>query len=566
MFSAVLLQIQLSDHRSLFRNYPNTFSTDEAIKVMSSLQFVHLRRQPDPSNPKVQIATRTTTTFSMDMTTAKNMIHYFLMARLIQNATDPNQWTTMREKGFWSPTPKGRYVIQEFAAYTQVEINAILRSLPSSPKIINIERIVDYDDKITFARDNMTLVFKSMLNSLSLDPIVWDEVGGIERKNLYQYQHTFLAQHAVEWLMDRVTVTCTDEAEMIAAEFVLFGWIALVLDRSDKSLNTKDEGITFKTGRNTVYYVTERGYIAASWKLPKDETIHTASNVSLHSQTSAGSNSIRSTSLSNKTIKPSEDTVEKEPSEIDEKECHNENQEITPKPPRPPSMTFTDSSMSHNSSTSVKDSSQYTRLYHILETPLLRMHFREFLKANYCTENILFWVDYDRLLRNYKSEMSPLEQLSRCYNIYESYLSPKAVSDVNIDHTLRQDITQYIQSTFIVCRQPNTAMTFIVPDLIQHKQDRLLLLPPQATLKNRVFTIQGGYSPERCLLKMIGLLGKVNDHVCKMMAEDSVPKFVKTHRYKELVSPKYQEPTGVEMDLLGALQRVSVEDQRHEIP
>ncbi|KAG1440074.1 hypothetical protein G6F56_012055 [Rhizopus delemar] len=246
MFSAVLLQIQLTDHRSLFRTYPNTFNTEEAIKVMSSLQFIHMHRQPDPSDPSLQIATRTTTTFSMDSTTAKSMLQHFLLAHLIQNATDPTNWS-MREKGLWSPTPKGRSVLQDFADYTQVEIGHSL--LSSSPKLINLERLTDHDDKITFSRDNMTLAFKTMLSGLSLDPLVLDDVGGIERKHLNQYQHTFLALHCVEWLTDRLTVTCTEEAEMVAAEFVLFGWIALVLDKSDKSLSTKDEGVMFKTNR-----------------------------------------------------------------------------------------------------------------------------------------------------------------------------------------------------------------------------------------------------------------------------------------------------------------------------
>ncbi|KAG1239333.1 hypothetical protein G6F68_018662 [Rhizopus microsporus] len=66
MFSAVLLQTNLTDHRSLFRTYPYTFTTEEAVKVMSSLKFIHVLRQPDPSNPSHQIATRTTTTFKCD--------------------------------------------------------------------------------------------------------------------------------------------------------------------------------------------------------------------------------------------------------------------------------------------------------------------------------------------------------------------------------------------------------------------------------------------------------------------------------------------------------------------
>ncbi|CAO3665101.1 unnamed protein product [Rhizopus microsporus] len=609
MFSAVLLQIELTDHRTFFRTYPYTFTTDEAIKVMSSLQFIHVHRQPDPSDPSRQISTRTTTTFSMDTTTAKSMIQYFLSARLIMNATDPNNWT-VKDKGLWCPTLKGKYTLEEFADYTQVEMKNSLIAALNAPymvpsvsgstggRIIKLDRLTDHDDQITFSRANMTIAFKAMLASLPLDALVLDDVGGIDRKNLSRYQYTFLGTQCVEWLADRLTVSSKEEAEMVASEFVLFGWIGLVVDKSDKSFCVNEDGISFKTSRFAIYYVTERGLVIAGWKPPQEEAIQQASDISFTSETSSSSKSsmIKQRPSPQSSINRSHRHVDEEgpssaamsrSSSLGDASEQLATMSISKEgaPLRPPSMSLTDSSMSHGSVAS-KDTSHYTRLHHILDTPLLRMYFRDFLRANYCEENINYWVDHDRLIRNFKlGTLSALDQLAECYAVYEMYLSPDAKADVNIDHMLHREILNFINSVFIpVPHLPsNTKVPYFttLPATTVTKPlgpcDRLLLLPPQVSVKQRTIVIRG-LSPDRCLTKLLGILSRVNDHLCKVMAEDSVPKFIKTRRYKDLMthqqslSPKEQSIEDSQIEILTTLsssttpsQRLSLDEQRHEI-
>jgi hypothetical protein len=64
MFAAVIMQIDLTDHRILFRSYPYTFTTDEATNFKKSFQFIHIDHSTDADGRL--ISTRTTTTFSMD--------------------------------------------------------------------------------------------------------------------------------------------------------------------------------------------------------------------------------------------------------------------------------------------------------------------------------------------------------------------------------------------------------------------------------------------------------------------------------------------------------------------
>lgn len=632
MFSAVLLQVSLTDHRVMFRTYPYTFTTDEAAKVMSSLVFIHVHRCPDPTDPSRQVATRTTTTFSMDYATAKNLLQHFLSSRLIMSATDPTNWN-VRDRGLWCPTLKGKYVMEEFTDYTQVEMTETLIAALNAPymspgssgstgsRIILLDRLIDNDDQITFSRPNMTAAFKAMMSSLPHDALLMDEIGGVEKKNLGIFKHTFVGLHCVEWLCDRLTVTSREEAEMVAAEFVLFGWIAQVLDKSDKEHNAKDDTMSFKTSRNAIYYVTDRGCSIIGWKIPTanqaDEMmIHgdssTTSGLSMEESDASSVKKVSSRKVVINTGKPPSNKVASETAVLAAKYA---NEKLPPMPnvhqlnkpentpistsmtrhdsatalieqamsqttlenntasenvasnekshqrvllssniPRPPSMSLTDSSMSHQSNDSVNgnilsDNSQFTKLNQILETPLLRMYFRDFLRKNYCVENINFWVDHHILLKN-STKKNIIEQITECYSIYETYLGPTATADLNINHTLHQEIIKYVSGVFIVVSQlpPAGIDYFLLAANTAGKSvsksakstARLLLLPPQAgNIKQRIITIRGT-SSDRCLSILLKLFARVNDHVCAMMAEDSVPKFVKTTKYKELIFQQQQ--------------------------
>ncbi|KAI8987790.1 hypothetical protein BDF20DRAFT_904718 [Mycotypha africana] len=652
MFAAVLLQINLKDHRVMFRTYPFTFTTDEAAKVMSCLTFIYIHRKPDPIDPTRQIATRTTTTFSMDVTTAKNILQLFLSARLICSATDPTNWS-IRDKGLWCPTMKGKYVMEEFADTTQVEMSATLIAALNAPymalntscgsstgsRIITLDRLIENDDQITFSRPNMTAVFKAMMSSLPRDTLLVDDVPGIDKKSLDKYEYTFVGTYCIEWLCERLTINSEQEAESVAAQFVLFGWIAQIQDRSNKSHSDLDESVIFKTG--------QRGCLILGWKLPKqisEPVIHSSthsisSGFSLESDNSSLNKTSKKPVLYKPLSKPGTDTASKftqqatPPSSIElsppadrpapeppgvsttqmmrqdsgamlfgqvhsqssisqDSSCAEINiptQERHHTSPRPPSMSITDSALSHTSSNSAsnnnyhqhtnKDNSNWNKLTQILESPLIRMYFRNFLRENYAAENINFWVEHDKLLRNFKQNNRSLqEQLAECYTIYDTYLGPNATTDVNIDHSLHQEIIKFVATVFTTMstKPPpptptnsssslsddttNEPFYFTVPsNLVLNaslnkpsnsiaSSNRLLLMPPQtvaADLKQRIIRVRG-IPPEKCLIKMLRLLSKVNDHLCRMMAEDSVPKFIKTEKYKELMEAQRQQKDKVD--------------------
>ena len=160
LFSALLIQVPLTDHRSLFRTYPGTFSTEEAIKVLADLKFTHVVRTPDPADPTRHLATRTTTTFSMSANMAKTLGTHFLNGRLAEDAVNP-QNRTMKDKGIWRPTPKGKYMVQQFAKRAHVAIDHVLNAMTriDSFKVFPLERLAS-DDRLAFNRNNLTNCFR----------------------------------------------------------------------------------------------------------------------------------------------------------------------------------------------------------------------------------------------------------------------------------------------------------------------------------------------------------------------------------------------------------------------
>lgn len=178
LFSALLIQQPLADHRSFLRNYPSTFTTDEAVENLGQLQFTHLVSTPNPLDQSHPLLTRTTTTFSMSRDMAKTLGQHFINARLAESATDP-QNRTLKDRGIWTPTPKGKFMIQDFSQRAHVSIQHM--QLPLNRihnfQIVMFERLIG-DDQLSFSRPNMTQAFKVMMEWLPTDNIMIDEIGG----------------------------------------------------------------------------------------------------------------------------------------------------------------------------------------------------------------------------------------------------------------------------------------------------------------------------------------------------------------------------------------------------
>lgn len=502
-------------------------------------------------------------------------------------------------------------------------------------------------------------------------PCFYSHVLGVDNQNIIEsYKNAFFGYQCFEWIMEYTSVVSNDESESIAAEFVLYGWIQQVLDKSDKSQSKKDETAVFKTGRKTQYYLTDKGRFVLDTDsntvthtpIPGGTLSLAAARSRAHSSTSSSNSSIM-TNNSNKLLSPLKNNSKKEdhssrllPTTAESLLANDESgsviipkaiitkQKITTKTndsavvvedeesalqidnsscdfgfssassttsstattvevsssiskstfnnrkavinvtdiPIDEQMNKLKVSAAPTHNTTDQPSSQNSRLQNILNDPLIRLYFRRYLKSSFCEENVNFWVDYTALVKKIgvtaeeeynedieaklkkRIEQLPTEfcesLLTHCSTIYNTYFCPQnASSELNIDHGLRHDIIQYMQATFVPCLKSNkndpidlsSAARVDAPFGSISVSSHGILTSSVARNNDGVLgttsVMREGLqeSPQLCLYKIIYLYDLANEHVCKIMAQDSVPRFIRTDKYRDLMQSYYQHPQTV---------------------
>jgi hypothetical protein len=151
-------QVQFSTHRYMFRNYVNSFLSEDAITQLGALQF---SKALDSANH--------ISTYNMSRDMAKALIQQFLWTRLIENSVEP-QNRTYRDKGIWRLSSKGLCVLQEFCVNTKSDIGCFVKHVDASAKLmflIRIERLVE-NDRLNCQMKYLTSLFAIMIASLPL--------------------------------------------------------------------------------------------------------------------------------------------------------------------------------------------------------------------------------------------------------------------------------------------------------------------------------------------------------------------------------------------------------------
>ena len=162
------------------------------------------------------------------------------------------------------------------------------------------------------------------------------------------------------------------------------------------------------------------------------------------------------------------------------------------------------------------------RLKYIIEEPQLRNLFREFLRANFCEENLSFYLevqDFKRKFNITSSAMASAGPLARnqrttpgqaamerhhesliqmAFVIYNTYLAPSSQCELNIDHGLRNELSGYLS------------------DVITNLTGK--------QFQGRVEMEQANAFNATQLQTMIRLYERIQTHVFRLMATDSVPK------------------------------------------
>ncbi|KAL2167396.1 hypothetical protein VTG60DRAFT_1346 [Thermothelomyces hinnuleus] len=146
------------------------------------------------------------------------------------------------------------------------------------------------------------------------------------------------------------------------------------------------------------------------------------------------------------------------------------------------------------------------RLDKILNDPALRLLFRENLRETHCEENLSFYLDVDEFVRQCRQAIRVAQKnpnnaasldgikeiMAQAYGIYNAFLAPGSPCELNIDHQLRNNLA--------------TRMTKAVG------QDVAMI---------------------DTLHEVTALFEDAQNAVFKLMASDSVPKFLRSPKYEQ---------------------------------
>ncbi|PWN18981.1 regulator of G protein signaling superfamily [Microstroma glucosiphilum] len=600
LFATLIVSLQLTSHRMMFKTYPNSFTTDEAAENLSALKFSQSNRAPDPREPSRVVTTTTTTTFSMNRDMAKGICQHFMDARLIENAADPSHGI-FKEKGVYQLTPKGLHILERFITKNGINGEHLLTVFSSQPicmKLLHLERRA-HDDELLINRPIIEVVFRRFAGRQAnylpgtggdsggkdVDPASFDRTLGIGMSDIVdksakgptkgpvKIKHTFPAVSALDWLCDFSTICGRDEAAEVAAHFQRLGLIELVRESSKKDMDedstiivSGEDGIgrvsrgEFKCHYKAIYGMTDRGRGVARWpgytSLPEKTTatgVGFGAPLGRETPTSEGQAQLQQQSRPY-VQDPQQDETESIDSGNGESNrggsrtryssrassaqdvpgipdrrggVHHSSRRSTESGSvgslasgggvpelegrmsaaerlRNEYLTRDSSSGSgaHHEGDGGAMSAHYARdsnsnrLRQVLEEPALRSLFRDFLKQNFCEENLSFWLDVQDFKRRFHTTSSAVavrpggssggggsssgdkssggkrglfgrsggsdkskeqqgqgftamekhqqDLIAMAFVIYNTYLAPASPCELNIEHSLRTELVTYM--------------------------------------------------------------------------------------------------------------------------
>ncbi|KAL5487896.1 SST2 [Sanghuangporus weigelae] len=551
LFATLVVSLELTTHKQFFKTFPNSFTTDEAAANLAALKFSQSNRGPDPRDPSRIVTTTTTTTFSMTRDMAKAMCQHFMDARLIENAADRNS-NLFKERGVFVLTPKGLHVLERFISKNGISAEPLAKVFSSQPiclKLLHLERRSS-DDEIIISQAVVTALFRRFAGrspnympdaSVPLDAsqeyherskgiplmdVSERQQAILGRSNVNVFKYCFQAVTALEWLCDFTSIVGRDEAAEMAAHFVRFGLITLVSDKrkgNDSAIIFTVRGSApagnspvtqqgeFRCTSKAIYRITDEGRRVARWDSPHGR----------HDSPNASTTNISKDERSS--LERKEDT-----SAAEHTYATKSDSTADAKPQRRASLSERPVDTTRRSG----KESNTDRLKYILNEPAVRSLFRDFLRTNFCEENLSFWLEVEDFKRKFNTTSSArggsefrqiggkgtpgqaaMEKhheglIQMAFVIYNTYLAPSSQCELNIDHGLRGELVGYLSQV----------MTDITGKSFQGRVE-----PEQAAALNATQ-----------LQMMIRLYDRIQTHVFRLMATDSVPKFIKTPEFKAL--------------------------------
>ncbi|KAI9657555.1 MAG: hypothetical protein M1831_004171 [Alyxoria varia] len=456
-----MVALPLGPHRHRLTKYHQTFTTGEALNHLGNLRFTQSNRRPSPTDPNVMVTTKIATTFSMVAPMARSLCNKFLSARLVESVEGKSEFTT--SDSIWQLAPKGIKLLESFAHRNGVQERHVFDVIESNRNRMNLlvlEREPE-QDALSHDRETVLVIFRRFAGIEGPNVVQKDSPNSDSESILEGNGNVGVRMHR-----DRKVANKYHQYTFSAKSAVdwLMNCCTLVDPRE------ADEICNLFLENNFIKMVHE--------EKPRDN------NTPANAKNAVARGVI---------FKITEDGQRAAKWIPDRRGNTPNGREKSPG--------------------GIRDSNT-NRMMIIVNTPSLRLMFKEFLRETHCEENLIFYLEvkdflgrWSYALRKQKSvEGPPLdtvrETLAAAYDLYNAFLAPGSPCELNIDHTLRNALV----SRMTRFELPDTELTPTVREVIN-------------------------------------LYDQAQNSVFKLMASDSVPKFLRDPNYHQALM-EYNAKTG----------------------
>ncbi|KAF9086240.1 hypothetical protein BGX23_009039 [Mortierella sp. AD031] len=565
LFSTLMISLPIINHKTLFKSYPNSFTAEDAISQLAGLHFIQSNHDADPNDP-TRIITRTVRThFSLPRDMAKNLCQTFMDAGLFESASDPGK-REFQNRGVYQVTGKGAHIVEKFVHRNGLPVDAT-RHITSNatPRIMVLERAED-EDAIVLNQKAVDAIFKrfaglrpNIVSDGSIDSASSpgrdrdrvqaniDRCNGIEVKdqqhNYDMYKNTFYGRSAVEWLLDFTTVISKEESICIAQEFVTCRYIKQVGEEH------RNGPALFRTGNAALYQFTEAGRAVLGWE---SQARSRGSSVNTNWMEERGARGARmETALQSEMLLSTQFKLT----------AHNIRRlpiSVASERRRSMDESSLGGSTQFNDDTTLVNGS-VRRLSQILNDPTFQITLSEsggpmssYAASSSGRESVghreggstgsanggtvaalgssvqssdstrsLWPVPHPASLRDLEKQIC-----TQAFAIYETYLIAGAPRELNLPHQMRLDLTAYMQAVVQNMETPSSVSAVTETPTLQSTQQEAGLIGAATGDRAKVPTKE---------LIHIGLFDQADEHIKRLMASDSVPKFTKSEIYLAVI-------------------------------
>ncbi|KTW28430.1 hypothetical protein T552_01691 [Pneumocystis carinii B80] len=496
LFSTLIASLSLNTHRVHFKTFPFSFTTEEALVNLRYLRLTHSTRLPDAKDPSRILVTTSTTTFSMAEDIAKLLCQRFILSHFIESVNEKNL-TVFKDKAIWKLTPKGIAIVSRFVKRNGVDtpsVNDLLASPYNTMQLVILERDPE-TDAILQDPFMIEIIFRHFVGvepnivSSNIQDSPNDYIDGITGVRIIEQKFIESSRYCFNGLSAFLWLMrcCTTMTYGEAKEIATIFINQNLIIRENTESPSKSDSFKFSSSKNDIYMLTDKGFSVSGWKDLNNYSINSVSTKSKFF--SIGASRKKQTIIKNARPKVIQRT---------DPETY---------------MAFQKDIFYDTNMGLLNNETNHKRLFTILNNPALRFQFRIFLQENYCEENLSFYLESLQFFQLAEHAIDPItvqESLTKAYDIYNAFLVEGSPCELNLDYALKQSLAD--------------CMTTIV-------------LNDDETMKN-------------ILDSVVKLFDKAQKQILRLMARDSVPKFLQfatqlkndTNQFQEFMKQPFSTP------------------------